>query len=331
MRLVLPGEGCWNTVSRTAIQETRWGAEEIGACRALLKINQLPLAAQMIADQIRKAGPHAYQKWLQNALGRLPGAEHEVLRAIHDLDTTLIILNYENSALRHLEAITSQHESRCLQLVKGNDQEKILPLHWYCDRSDTLILDVLPSADLLSGAVAVEKLVAGVSNVEVLLWTMAPGEIVDALKVWKKFGARTGRGEASSVIAALLEASTVIADEHRVDRIYKSSVLSPGRSDHDTARVHYEQARSLYQRVGDVLGEAKCITSLGDISLARGDHDTAWAHYEQSILSDQFDAMVRQQRALAHSIKEFEEELRELSAWGRRLSHLNFDGAGGVA
>ena len=39
------------------------------------------------------------------------------------------------------------------------------------------------------------------------------------------------------------------------------------RSDHDGARERYEAALPLYRRVGDVLGEANCIQSLGDIAL----------------------------------------------------------------
>ncbi len=55
------------------------------------------------------------------------------------------------------------------------------------------------------------------------------------------------------------------------------------RSDHDGARERYEAALPLYRRVGDVLGEANCIQSLGDIALARSDHDGARERYEAAL------------------------------------------------
>ena len=55
------------------------------------------------------------------------------------------------------------------------------------------------------------------------------------------------------------------------------------RSDHETARTRYEEALPLYRRVGDVLGEANCIQSLGDIALERSDHETARTRYEEAL------------------------------------------------
>jgi tetratricopeptide (TPR) repeat protein len=40
------------------------------------------------------------------------------------------------------------------------------------------------------------------------------------------------------------------------------------RSNHQEARERYQEALPLYRRVGAVLGEANCIQSLGDIALA---------------------------------------------------------------
>ncbi len=51
--------------------------------------------------------------------------------------------------------------------------------------------------------------------------------------------------------------------------------LGPGPA--PGARAAYEQALPLYLQVGDVLGEANCISRLGDIALARSDHDGALA------------------------------------------------------
>jgi tetratricopeptide (TPR) repeat protein len=55
------------------------------------------------------------------------------------------------------------------------------------------------------------------------------------------------------------------------------------RSDHDTARNAYKEALPLYRRVGSELGEANSIQSLGDIALAISDHDAARKAYEEAL------------------------------------------------
>ncbi len=53
--------------------------------------------------------------------------------------------------------------------------------------------------------------------------------------------------------------------------------------DYETAVSHLEKAIVLYRQVGDVLGEANCIWSLGDIALARSKHGEARERYEAAL------------------------------------------------
>jgi tetratricopeptide (TPR) repeat protein len=59
--------------------------------------------------------------------------------------------------------------------------------------------------------------------------------------------------------------------------------IALARSDHEGARQRYEAALPLYQKVDSVLGEADCIQRLGDIALARSDHDGARQRYETAL------------------------------------------------
>ena len=55
------------------------------------------------------------------------------------------------------------------------------------------------------------------------------------------------------------------------------------RSDHETAKGRYEEAQPMYRQVGDVLGEANCITSLGDVALEQSDQAAARRRFEDAL------------------------------------------------
>jgi tetratricopeptide (TPR) repeat protein len=83
--------------------------------------------------------------------------------------------------------------------------------------------------------------------------------------------ARCSSTSKSAMWLAKRTASTVSAD------------LAWEKSDHDTARTHYEQALQLYRQVGDARGEANSIRSLGNLAYERSDDDTARTHYERAL------------------------------------------------
>ena len=55
------------------------------------------------------------------------------------------------------------------------------------------------------------------------------------------------------------------------------------RSDHEAARIAYEQALLLYGQSGDIVGEANCIQSLGDVAIERYDYDAADKAYQRAM------------------------------------------------
>jgi tetratricopeptide (TPR) repeat protein len=59
--------------------------------------------------------------------------------------------------------------------------------------------------------------------------------------------------------------------------------IALARSDCDAGRKAYEDALPLYGKAGDLLGEANCIKGLGNAALARSDHDRARKAYEDAL------------------------------------------------
>jgi tetratricopeptide (TPR) repeat protein len=109
-----------------------------------------------------------------------------------------------------------------------------------------------------------------------------PKQLEDALQGLGKLNQYGLPAEVSSLqcVRALPESEALL--RLRANAVDRLGDIALARSDHDAARAHFEEARSLYERVGSLLGQANCTKSLGDIALARSDHDTARVHYEKA-------------------------------------------------
>jgi tetratricopeptide (TPR) repeat protein len=137
------------------------------------------------------------------------------------------------------------------------------------------------------GAEAVARLTPEAANIEVaILRELAESAAATAIKSALSFGefARfTGLGTTAGLEQAAMAAQKQGANDLTAQCFSRLGDIALDRSDHDTARTHYEAARPLYQRVGSILGEANCIRGLGDLARARSDHDTARTHYEAAL------------------------------------------------
>jgi len=110
-----------------------------------------------------------------------------------------------------------------------------------------------------------------------------PNGLVAAVAGLAEFHSFTGLASVASLsgaIASLRKAGDVLGEANCISSL---GDIALGRSDHDAARVRFEEALPLYRKVGDVLGEANCIQSLGEIALRRSDHAGARARFEEAL------------------------------------------------
>lgn len=108
-------------------------------------------------------------------------------------------------------------------------------------------------------------------------------ELVAAVRGLVEYWRLTGASQ-----PLLLDAATAAIEENGTSGQQASLWEARGhyalaRAKHDTARGYYERALPLYQRAGDVLGEADCMRGLGDTALAHSDYGAAQAQYERAL------------------------------------------------
>ena len=139
----------------------------------------------------------------------------------------------------------------------------------------------------VGGDEAARRLSGDASNIEAQLDLGLgfddPAPAIDATLAFANFQRLTGVGA-----TRLLERAAEIAHNpnHAVAEakcIERLGHIAFERSDHEGARVRYDEALPLYRKVGSVLGEATCIQALGNIALARSDYDGARTRYDEAL------------------------------------------------
>jgi tetratricopeptide (TPR) repeat protein len=138
------------------------------------------------------------------------------------------------------------------------------------------------------GAASVQRLAPEAANIEeMILQTLASGaapEAVRAARCFAEFVRFTGFASTNAIASAADGARAQGDVLGEAGCILSLGQIALDRSDHEGAKKEYEQAISLYRQVGDVRGENNCILSLGENALRRSDHETARQRYEEALL-----------------------------------------------
>ena len=137
-----------------------------------------------------------------------------------------------------------------------------------------------------AGGGVTSRLVPEFANIEAAIRAvLAAGNLLDATVVLTGFGRLTNIASLPAPVLAEVAAACRTEDDvvGEANCIQSLGNIARRRSDHEAARRAYEEALPLYRQVGSVLGEVNCILSLGDIALARSDHEAARRAYEEAL------------------------------------------------
>jgi len=137
------------------------------------------------------------------------------------------------------------------------------------------------------GAEAVSRLRPEVQNISTAMTgataATSAGHLARAQRGYTEFARFTGLGSAAP-LESLLPIHQEVGDRlGEANCIRSLGSIALERSDHDTAGKRFQEALPIYREVGDRLGEANCIIDLGNIALERSDNDTAGKHFQEAL------------------------------------------------
>jgi tetratricopeptide (TPR) repeat protein len=110
-----------------------------------------------------------------------------------------------------------------------------------------------------------------------------PLRAIEAARTLTGFILRSGLGSPRILAVARKAAHRVGNVLGEANCIWSLGNIALQRSEHEEARKRYDEALPLFRRVGDDLGEANCIKGLGDIALRRSEHEEARKRYDEAL------------------------------------------------
>ena len=106
--------------------------------------------------------------------------------------------------------------------------------------------------------------------------------LADSMRIW--FYLSVHSVEASEIQERTrLAANLKLDTQTEANCIQRLGDIALARSDHETARARYEEARLMYRQVGSVQGEANCIQGFGNTHLKLLQSEAATKHFLQAI------------------------------------------------
>jgi tetratricopeptide (TPR) repeat protein len=270
--------GLWRqwTQQRVALLRGGAGRQEVSAAVSF----ELSINSTRMTDQARR---------LLFLLGVLPdGIAHDDLERLlpgagEQAARTLRKMGLAFDEAGHLRVLQPLRDH--LQAVHAPEADELgRAVAHYCTLAETLGWRIGRSG----GAEASNRLVAERGNLEAMLrHGLADEDPRSAIRAIRGFGEflRLARVGTPEVLEAAIDTAGKLDEVSlQADCLWVLGDIASGRSDYDTARTRFEQARRLAEQAGNVVGQANCIYSLGDVALARFDYDTAQARYQRAQL-----------------------------------------------
>ena len=251
----------------------RWQAERTGMLARMGGTRRELSVAVSVETSVTSPLMTAPGRWLLSLLGVLPdGVAREDLAALLPQDGLAAAAVLRQLGLAFGEGDRLRTLAPVREHVAATHEPETADLDQAVSHYARLAAETGREVGGADGALAAARLQAETGSIAAMLERAAADgrteELAEAVYSLAEYWRFTGFTQPALINVArqAIEAHGTTFQQAKALRVLGD--LARDRSDHDGARAAYEQALPLFQRAGDVLGEANCITGPGDIALA---------------------------------------------------------------